>query len=348
MANLGRKPVVSEGVLCDLRARIVDGQYPVGARMPTRRDLWQKYRTTPVTLQRVFRQLMAEGFVVARGRDGTYVADRPPHLTRFTLVFPYRDRPDRPWPKFWHALAAEAGEVTRTNGHEVTLSFGNERQQDAEIYNRLQADVVARRVAGLIFVTRPFYLRGSPVLETPGVPRVAIASKTEPPNVRAVEVSPDMLDEAIGRVQARGARRIAMVVGQGQVTFAAEALRRRGVDVPSYWVQAAGLGDLVGAAHAAQLLMSAPRSRRPDGLVIADDNLVPAVTAALAESRIRVPGDLKVIGHANFPHVTPSAMPIERIGCDVRDVLRLCLAQLDAQRGGPALPDVVTVPLAQV
>lgn len=348
MSTRGRKPIFSGHLLTEMRSQIVDGLYPAGTRLPTRRDLWQKYRTTPVTLQRVFRQLAAEGFVVARGREGTFVSERPPHLSRFALVFPYRDRPERPWPQFWRALATEAGLLKRANGHEFTFSYGNETHEDIEAYRQLLDDVAARRLAGLIFATRPFYLRGSPVLETPGIPRVAIASKAEPPNVTAVQLSPTLFDDAVARLQSLGARRIAMIAGPAQGQAACETLRQRGVDVPAYWVQTASHSDPTGVRHAVQLLMSGAPSRRPDGLVIADDNLVPEATAALRDSGLRVPEDLCVIGHANFPHPTPSAMPIERMGTDVREVLRLCLEQLDAQRAGKATPDIVQVPVTSV
>ena len=174
-------------MLGELRARIVRGAYPPGSRLPPRIDLERHYRAGPVTMQRVFDQLTREGFVVACGRKGTFVSDEPPHLCSFGLVFPYRDRPDRPWPRFWHALAAEAAKLRRP-GVRIAFSYGNETHDDIEAYGQLVDDVVNHRLAGLIFASKPFYLFGSPVLQTPGLPRVAVMPAADIPGVRAVDM----------------------------------------------------------------------------------------------------------------------------------------------------------------
>ncbi len=54
-----------------------------------------------------------------------------------------------------------------------------------------------------------------------------------------------------------------------------------------------------------RLLVQGAPGERPDGLVITDDNLVPDLTAGLAESGVK---DV-VVAHTNFPHPTPSAVP---------------------------------------
>ena len=56
-------------------------------------------------------------------------------------------------------------------------------------------------------------------------------------------------------------------------------------------------------------MLHGPAHDRPDALVITDDNLVPAATAGVLAAGRRVPADLEVVAHANFPHVTPSAVP---------------------------------------
>ena len=40
-----------------------------------------------------------------------------------------------------------------------------------------------------------------------------------------------------------------------------------------------------------------------------DDNLVPDATAVVASVGLRVPDDLLVIVHTNFPYPTPAAVP---------------------------------------
>lgn len=341
-----RKPSQRDTITREIRNRILSGAYRPGDRLPTRRALCVTFRTTPVTLQRSFDRLRGEGFVQTAGRRGTFVTPRPPHLSRVVLVFPYRDRPERPWPHFWRALAIEATRLAGLDGQEIVFSFGNETHQDLAAYQELVADVLAHRVAGLIFVARPFYLEGSPVREMPGIPRVAIMPRPEPPNIRAVDLEPTFLQRALFLLSREGRRRIAIITVPQVHAATVTALRAHGIQVPPYWVQTASVAEPDSARHAIRLLM-AEKSNRPHGLVIADDNLVPAATVGLKEAGLRVAEDVSVVGHCNFPHPTPSAMPIRRIGYDVREVLETCVRLIqDARRNRP-VPDVTRIPLRE-
>jgi len=334
-----------ERVVAGLRARIVAGEYRPGDRLPTRAELERLHETTPVTIQRAFDQLVREGFVVARGRQGTFVTERPPHLCRYALVFPYRDRPERPWPQFWRALAAEAQALTQSNGHALSFCYGNETQQDRDEYDSLEADVLAHRLAGLIFASRPFYLRGSPVLEAPGIPRVAIMAAPEPPNVRAIDLSGDLLGYGLRHLFELGRRRIAVVTVPQLQKKTTAALREAGFDVPPYWIQAASPEAPETARGAVHLLMASNPGCRPDGLIIVDDNLVPPATAGLVDAGLRAPEDVAVVGHANFPHATPSAVPIMRLGYDIRELLGTAERILDAERRGEPVAALTRVAL---
>lgn len=68
----------------DLRRRIIAGELAPGDRLPSRQTLAQEYGTGPGTAALALRQLVAEGYVVARTGSGTYVRSRPPvrRLTR--------------------------------------------------------------------------------------------------------------------------------------------------------------------------------------------------------------------------------------------------------------------------
>lgn len=57
----------------DFLRRICDAGRP-GDRLPSVRDLQQRFSVSPVTVQRIVRQLVMEGRVVTRPGDGTYVA----------------------------------------------------------------------------------------------------------------------------------------------------------------------------------------------------------------------------------------------------------------------------------
>jgi len=296
-------------------------------------------------MQRVFRKLTDEGFIVSRGWEGTFVSERPPHLNDLALVFPYKDRPERQWPEFWRALEREAVTLAANKGHELHVSYGNETREDREAYLGLEEDVAAHRVAGLIFPSPPAYLGGSPVLQAPDIPRVAISPEPMPPNVKAVSLSGDVFNAAVQYLLGQGRRRIAWITVPAARQYAVDALQQAQLGVPPYWVQTSVYEDPEGARRAVQLLMAGRGTGRPDGLVIFDDNLVESATAGLIDAGIRVPDDLMVVAHCNFPRPTRSHVPARRLGYDVRAVLKTCVDLIDAQRRGEPVPDVTGMPL---
>ena len=342
--NRAKRVTTGQRILAELRNRIVSSEFPPGSRLPTRAELIQRLGTTPVTLQRVFDMLAHEGFVVARGNEGTFVNQKPPHLNRYGLVFPYGPSPDRPWPTFWSALAQEAAAVAKANGYVMYYFYGNETHQDIETYQRLQADVLAHRLAGLMFVTAPHYLAGSPVLDEPGIPRVAIMPAPVFPGVKAVRLGGGLMGMALNRLRVLGRRRVAVITVPHATEHVAAALAAAGFDSPPYWIQVTNPQTPEGAHNAAHLLLAANPDCRPDALVITDDNLVPHATAGLLAAGSAACRDLVVIAHANFPHPTPSQLPAIRLGYDVREIVRACLALMDTQRAGQSGPDLVEIP----
>lgn len=60
-----------------LRAGIHNGTYPAGGRLPTRSQLAARFHVAPMTVQRAFDVLRAEGLIVSRVGAGTYVRTRP-------------------------------------------------------------------------------------------------------------------------------------------------------------------------------------------------------------------------------------------------------------------------------
>lgn len=336
-------PTPTQAIARDLRRKVLAREFLSGTRLPTRAALREQYHTTLATLDRVFTQLAREGIVTTDGRRGTFVASAPPFLRDYRLVLPYRDQRPHPWPQFWKALAAEAAAVSKEGRIRIALAYGNEMHEDTAHYEELARDVADYRVGGVIIATHPFYLRGSPVYDTLGVPRVAIADAPEPPKFRVVEMDPCFLSRAVQHLLERGRRRIAAVVVEALRSDAAGALRSAGVESPPYWVQTANPAAPAGARNLVHLLMAAPPRNRPNGLIVFDDNLVPDATAGLVDAGVRVPQDVLVIGHTNFPHPTPSAVPSIRVGYDARAVLGSCMSILESWWSGPQ--DKVTVPL---
>jgi hypothetical protein len=58
---------------------------------------------------------------------------------------------------------------------------------------------------------------------------------------------------------------------------------------------------------------------------------------------VRVPDEVAVVGHTNFPWPTPSAVPVKRLGFNVRKILAVALDLIDQQRRNEQPPHLTTI-----
>lgn len=66
-----------ERVAADLRRRILEGEFPPGARIPSRREISAEYGVGNTAALEAMKVLLAEGLVEGRRGSGTYVRERP-------------------------------------------------------------------------------------------------------------------------------------------------------------------------------------------------------------------------------------------------------------------------------
>jgi hypothetical protein len=79
-------------------------------------------------------------------------------------------------------------------------------------------------------------------------------------------------------------------------------------------------------------------------LFVVDDNLVESATAGLIAADVKVPSDLHVVAHCNFPWPSPSVLPVKRLGYDIRECLQACIDAIDRQCNGDRDVRPITVP----
>src|SRR5689334_611059 len=121
-----------------LRRKIVNGDWSPAQRLPTHRELLSQFDVSIATMQRAVDELVADGFVETRGRLGTFVADHPPHLCHYAMVF--HGAPDYAptWGGFPRALSASAGDLERLSGvRRFPKFYGVQGHSDSEDYQRL-------------------------------------------------------------------------------------------------------------------------------------------------------------------------------------------------------------------
>ena len=332
-------------IVAELRRRVVHGIYPPGARIPPHVTFEREFRASAVTVQRALSRLKEQGFIVARNQRGTFVSDDPPHLHRYAVLLPFS--PSQAWSQYWNALYNESINIQQTLAKRVFVFHGYPGVQSITDREQLLDLVETDRLAGLIFAIHPGSLAGTPLLDKPDMPRVSIGMPILEYAFPKLHLdSQSLLSRTFAYFESRGRRRLACIIPSGleRVMPLAKTIAESNLETRPYWTQTVSFNGAVYGRQCAHLLMHPGQFERPDCLFIADDNLVEHVTLGLLDAGVRVPDDLEVVAHANFPWATPSAMPIKRIGFDIRHVMRLSVEYIDAQRRGEACPSVVHIP----
>ena len=64
-------------IAADIRAKITDGTYPVGERLPSTAELMHRYEASNTAVRAAIKELAIEGLVVGQQGRGVYVQDKP-------------------------------------------------------------------------------------------------------------------------------------------------------------------------------------------------------------------------------------------------------------------------------
>ncbi|MFW5857284.1 MAG: GntR family transcriptional regulator [Planctomycetota bacterium] len=340
-AGNGKRFSKRDRVMDAITRGIVEGDYPPGTQLPLRAELGERLGVTTVTLQQAFDQLKADGFVVTRGRWGTFVADAPPCFHRIALAFPGRPSDPARWSLFWHALTEAAARLEHAQDIRLAFYHDVEAPPESEGASALLADMQARRVGGVIFAQPPYAFIGTELLADDGLPRVALMSEPNEHFPHVAAVYPDIdafYERAADHLAAEGRRRIALVTLPRREGADAAALRtalgRHGLSLAPQRVLTAPLETPQATGNLIRLLMSQPVDERPDGVIIADDHLSPYEASGFLAAGVRVPEEVGVVTFCNFPHRGGDILPVARFGYSAEAVLGACLERFREFRAG--------------
>jgi DNA-binding transcriptional regulator YhcF (GntR family) len=329
-----------QAILEDLRRRIVTGVYQCGDRLPTRTQLRDAYDVSSLTIQWALDRLSEDGFVVAQGTRGTFVAQQPPHRVRVGLVLEFDPLTDG------HGANALPGQLlkefiklgaTRDDRFPV---YRNVRLGDQGDWPRLREDLLAHRLAGVVCQSPFLPARGEfeALLRQTAAPCVAVASGDQPydPNIkRLVADHRQILAAAMDELATRGRKHIGVLessLGESNRVMVHQLARERKLNLRRCHLLAAP-GD---APHLARPMMELLMQSRHeiDGLIIADDSLVEQATLGLVDAGAAVGAALDVVAHANFPEPSPAAVPAIRVGVDVAQAVAMAMEMIQGLRDG--------------
>lgn len=333
-----------------IRRDILVGKIRPGGRLATQRQMLRRFDTSLPTVQRAIGILQQDGFLIGRGRNGTFVTEQPPHLSQYTLLFDCW--PNGPgWSRFLTALSQQALGMNHGGEHKIAVHYGINPQQRTNAYRVIEADVLRHRVAGLIFTNAVHPFADTPILDEPDVPRIAVQMTSQHPGVHSVY--PDWYEfyhRAFVQAREAGHKRAAVLVAAGYdrhsplAEHVRHAAAEAGVECPDRWFMALHAYDPAWASHYAQLLASLPPRDRPDVLLVADEHFADDAVAGLIHNGITPGRDMDVIAHCSYPAPGRALPGVRRLGFDTRQLMLQCMQTIDSLRAGEPARGHVAIP----
>ena len=335
----GRNPVEQDKIAAFVRKMIISGKWPAGRKIPTHIELGKKFNVTTVTIYRTMSSLISDGFlrVNMNKNRGTYVNETPPHLTNYALVFPTASS-ELGWNMFFATLLEVSKSIQNELGIKIIPYFwidGNPLRPD---YMRLINDIRKERLAGIIFSSPVFMIEKTPAVLEGDIPRVIMSGNNERVDIPWLSMNAgSFIDKSLDYLESRDCRRIAFISTKGQKGFLtrqlAPAFSRRNLILVPQWHHLCHLEWTEAAVNIVRLLMSSqPKAERPDALLVGDDNLIGPVCEGLKLAGIRIPGELELVSHCNFPRSSMPPLPVKFIGYDIHGLMQRCIEMLKLQR----------------
>ena len=328
-----RNPVRQETIVSNLRARIVSGKLGPGDRLPPRALLEKEFSASSVTVQNAFDRLVADGFVVACGRRGTFVSDLPPHLHRYALALPFS--PEVPqWSQYFKALLQCSERIASMHGRNLSVFKGLAGARHQTDHNALVKDIRTNCVAGMILVGNASLFSDELLQLAHMVPSVLLAPEPMT-DVCSVDLggAVNIVDHALDHFVKNGKKRLAAIFPSGietcRLDYFRSAVQKRDIQCPSSWMHGIDVVKSGWVGNVLELLFSGPVESRPDSILITDDNLFDSVYDSLKRLGIHPSNDILIVTHSNFPARTECIPGVVRVGYDITAVLHHCMDIVD-------------------
>lgn len=324
-----------------LRSDIISGKISPGQTIPTRVAIQQHYGAGPMTVNRALIDLQDDGFIEARRGQGTRVVQHPPHLYNYQLAFGnHPNLSDDMWPRFYNVLIQAAAAFDAKGPLRMKCLYGVDGHVDSEGMAQLTRLIDSRRTAGIIFASSPHKLEETGLLDRKDIPKVAFrtaAGKVGHYSTISLDMS-SFVEKALNHLATFQCKRLAVLTVSGLMERYTQQLihgaKARGMEIQPYWNLLLSQKEARSAVNVTHLLFNPSQTRRPDALIIMDDNLVEHATAGLIASGVT--DHVKVVAHCNFPWPAPSPIAIRRLGFDAPQALEYSLKQLELLRAGNA------------
>jgi DNA-binding LacI/PurR family transcriptional regulator len=349
----GRTPLYKQ-IEQAVRAVIVSGELPFGARLPTVQELARRYNTSAFTIQTALNALVEERLIACKRGRGIFVTGRSKQLRHVGVYFG-RDIIHGRGMHFYRELNRILGYELRGRGikHRFWIDGGGE---DGQPMPEVGEAVSEGRIQGLIVgLCNEEELRW---LRKLGVPLALFSPVAD--SCRVGLDKEQMLDLAAAEFKRQGCRSMGAILGF-QVSLPDQRGDRQPADVRRFFdsfvnrMADAGLeirnswvrlpdGHLVGGAQEEfgyrQFQEIWNQSSRPDGLMVYPDTMVRGCVTAMMQCGVSVPGELKLVLHrqVGIPILCP--LPAAWLVTDPYSIAAALITQLERTIRGETVEPV--------
>lgn len=335
-----------------IRTRIGTGEWALGAKIPSERELSEKLEISRTTVRNAVQALTAQGLFERRIGQGTFVrsvpaAGRPERRPSrgnlgFVICKERALRKPLSMEAFYFDVFSGIEEETVKSGRHLLFTYLDDQSLD----ELASFESFASKVDGLILeeARNPSLLAKIVAWE---VPAVLMAPTTVDSRLDLITMDLSLgVQKAVNHLRGLGHRAIGIINGplqfeSARIRFSGwkEALRAAGLEPESRLVD----GDLGWTAEAGFQSMDRLASRCPDltAVFCANDLLAIGALSALARKGKRVPADISVVGFDDTELSRHSVPPLTTMKIHSQSMARAATRRVLDRLENPELPPVV-------
>lgn len=319
-------------VLERIKDDIIIGRYKSGNRIPSFTEMGNIYNESRAVLQKAIEQLKHEGFLYSVDRKGVYTTKTLPHVCRYAFVFTGSPGKNN-WSKFDSCLLNQIPLVQ--NEHEgLTIApfFNFGTDEDMTGCENFFSEAAARRFAGVIIVgescSHETMRRIKKALGN--IPLVGICcedSEFLSYNIRTERNK--FFEKGLSYLQSIGRKKTAVLSLSCCIADIKSHVVSNKFPINGKWILGAEFNCPEQIDSIIELLFDYDHKTRPDSLIIENDNLFRHAMNAMSKLSLKVPEDVTVISHCNWPLENGSDYHVKWLGYDVRNMLESAIASID-------------------
>lgn len=343
-----KSPPLQKQIEDFVRNRIATGEFGQGSRLPSVNSLAKQTGVSVSTVQNALACLSREGLLDRKPRRPTYVRGTAPALTCAGIYF------SRPLTSsnlgFYQILGQELQRKLGLQGVRTQI-WSDDRAKDAQV-NPLPSLMLAIRRREIQAIIAPLiYENDVKWLCEMAIPSSMLVIGSSVKNGVGNNFT-EMLGLGMKQLREQGCRTVGVI---SNILLNPEGLREAEREIYGSLIEAisgAGLetrndwirGPADDPPHYAQYGYEQFHAlwnlkRRPDGLLVFPDRAASGVVTAILERRVSVPGDLKLILHANdllpYPCPLPAAFLVTKVGECADALISIVRRQFDGLESHP-------------